>query len=99
MHVLNDNENFSLKNINDNVNERPFVVGSKPREVQAYRTARKLVEAFKNPGGLRYYYGIALKLSESEIWQNHETAMSKKGVNHRGKYFTTLCNNAISRLV
>jgi hypothetical protein len=97
MRTLNDNESFSKKNLNDNDNEGPFVVGRKPGEISAYRTAMTLAEKFNNPKGLRFYYDVALKLTESDIWQMYETATTKKGLTSPGKYFTTMCNNSLAR--
>lgn len=97
MRELNDNENFSMKRFNDNVNEEKFVVGTKPREQRAYGVALKLVEKFSNPQGLRFYYNVALKFSEDDIWKKCERA-NKKGITYPGKYFTTICNNDLNRL-
>ena len=96
MKALNDNESFSMKSINDNVNEERFVVGRTPRELKAYGIAKKLADKFSNPKGLKFYYGVALRLPESDIWMYYERA-NKKGITNPGGYFTTICNNLLFR--
>ena len=85
-HNVNDNGNFSKKNINDNVN----VDGKYRREREVDRLADKLLEAFNLDDKSRgFMCKVAKKLSESRIWQNVETAKSK-GKNPVG-LFIHLC--------
>lgn len=52
--------------------------------------ADKLVGLFNNPTRRMFYCKVGWKLSEAQIWNNYELALSKG--REPVKYFTYLCN-------
>ncbi|HJP81460.1 MAG TPA: hypothetical protein VJ841_03650 [Candidatus Saccharimonadales bacterium] len=87
---INDNEVFSKKSINDNVNDNERF----RKEQRVESIAAKLVDKLKSPESWEFYCKVARSLPEDQIWRNYEDAVarSKSSV---GGLFNYLCRRSM----